>query len=163
MGGCPVITADGEAVTPGPGEDDSEPDECGPLRTARVEPKLCKALAALDPSPELRAPPHARIAAQLRKLPRYNATDPDTRQAADLTDNELREAAAIIRAIRALPAWPAMSYQGSSGLRAALGGYALDIADELDKRAGRNTQACWLAHGLEDPGRHSIQATRLSA
>jgi hypothetical protein len=81
----------------------------------------------------------ARIAAQLRKLPRYNATDPDTRQAADLTDDELREAAAIIRAIRALPTWPTMSYQGSSGLRSALGGYALDIADELDKRAGRDS------------------------
>jgi hypothetical protein len=136
-----MITVDGEAVTPGPGEDDSEPYECGPLRTARLELKLCKALAALDPSPELRAPLHARIAAQLRKLPRYNATDPDTRQAADLTDDELREAAAIIRAIRALPTWSAMSYQGSSGLRTALGGYALDIADELDKRAGRDTQA----------------------
>jgi hypothetical protein len=80
-GGCPTITIDGEAVTPSPGEDDSEPDECEPLRTARPELKLCQALAALDPSPDL----HARIAAQLRKLPRYNATDPDTRQAADFT------------------------------------------------------------------------------
>jgi hypothetical protein len=30
-----------------------------------------------------------------------------------------------------------MSHQGSSGMRTALGGYALDLADELDKRAGR--------------------------
>ncbi len=79
-------------------------------------------------------PLHGRIAAQLRKLTRYDATDPDTRQATDLTDDELHEAAGIIRAIRALPTWPTMSYQGSSGLRTALGGYALDIADELDKR-----------------------------
>jgi hypothetical protein len=46
----------------------------------------------------------------------------------------------IIRAIRALPTWPTMSYQCSSGLRTTLGGYALDIADELDKRAGRDAQ-----------------------
>jgi hypothetical protein len=124
-GGCPIIAVDREAVTPSPGEDDSEPDECGPLRTARLELKLCQALAALDPSPDLRAPLHARIAAQLWKLPRYNATDQDTRQPTDLTDDELREAAVIIRAIRALPTWPTMSYQGNSGLRTALGGYFL--------------------------------------
>jgi hypothetical protein len=82
-----------------------------------------------QPVPGLRAPLHARIAAQLRKLTRYDATDPDTRQAAGLTDEELHQAAGILRA---LPTWPTMSYQGSSGLCTALGGYALDIADKLD-------------------------------
>jgi hypothetical protein len=135
-----MIVVDGQAINSGPGENrdgDSEPEA---LRTARLELKLCQALVALNPSPELRAPLNARIAAQLRKLTRYDATDPDTRQATDLTDEELHQAARIIRAIRALPTWPTMSYQGSSGLRHALGGYALDIADELDKRAGRTTQ-----------------------
>lgn len=67
-----------------------------------------------------------------------DATDPGTRQADDLTDDESREAARLIRAIRALPSWPNMSYAGSTGLRTALGGYALDIAVEMDKRAGGN-------------------------
>jgi hypothetical protein len=134
-----MITVDGEAINPGPGDSDSGPGEAPALRAIRLELKLCKALVALNPSPELRAPLHARIAAQMRKLRRYDVSDPDTRQGADLTDAELREATAVIRAIRALPTWPTMSYQGSSGLRTALGGYALDIADELDERAGRTT------------------------
>jgi hypothetical protein len=135
-----MIVIDGEAITPTPDKNRNGHSEPEALRMIRLELKLCQALVALSPSPELRAPLHGRIAAQLRRLPRYDATDPDTRQAADLTDDELREAAKIIRAIRALPTWPTMSYQGSSGLRTALGGYALDIADELDKRAGRDTQ-----------------------
>jgi hypothetical protein len=134
-----MITIDGEAVTPDPDGNDVGHGEDEALRAVRLELKLCRALIALDPLPELCAPLHGRIAAQLRKLARWGDTDPGTRQAADLTDDELREAATIIRAIRALPTWPTMSYQGSSGLRTALGGYALDIADELDKRAGRNT------------------------
>jgi hypothetical protein len=73
------------------------------LRTTRLELKLCQALVALNPSPELRASLHARIAAQLRKLTRHDATDSDTRQATDLTDEELHQAGRIIRAIRALP------------------------------------------------------------
>ena len=136
-----MITVDGEDVTPGRGEDDRKRTEPEGLRMIRLELKLCLALVALDPLPELSAPLHGRIAANLRKLPLYKATDPGTRQATDLTDDELREAAAIIRAIRALPTWPTMSYQGSSGLRTALGGYALDVADELDKRAGRNPRS----------------------
>jgi hypothetical protein len=135
-----MITVDGQAITPGPDESDRGQDEPQALRTIRLELKLCQALVSLDPSPELRAPLHGRIAAQLRKLPRYGAADPDTRQPADLTDDELRQAVAIVRAIRALPTWPQMSHQGSSGMRTALGGYALDLADELDKRAGRSTQ-----------------------
>jgi len=135
-----MITVDGQPITPGPDDSDSGKEEAPALRAIRLELKLCQALVALDPSPELRAPLHGCIAARLRKLARYDATEPDTRQATDLTDEELREATSIIRAIRALPTWPTMSYQGSSGLRTALGGYALDIADELDKRAGRNTQ-----------------------
>jgi hypothetical protein len=135
-----MITVDGEAITPGPEENGSRQGEVPALRTIRLELKLCKALVALDPSPELLAPLHGRIAAQLRRLPRYGATDPDTRQPADLTDDELRQAVAIVRAIRALPTWPQMSHQGSSGMRTALGGYALDLADELDKRSGQHTQ-----------------------
>jgi hypothetical protein len=108
------------------------------LRTIWLELKLCKALLMLSPLPELSAPLHARMAANLRKLPRYDAIDPGTRQADDLTDDELREAAGLIRAIRALPSWPNMSYGGSTGLRTGLGSYALDIAVEMDKRAGGN-------------------------
>jgi hypothetical protein len=133
-----MITVDGETVSLGSDGNASEgQDEHEELRTIRLELKLCKALLMLSPTPELSAPLHARVAADLRKLPHYEATDPDTRQADDLTDDELREAAGLIRALRALPTWPSMSYQGSTGLRSALGGYALDIADEMDKRAGR--------------------------
>jgi endogenous inhibitor of DNA gyrase (YacG/DUF329 family) len=94
------------------------------LRTVRPELKLCQASRPSTPRPTC-ARRCTRIAAQLWKLPRYNATDQDTRQPTDLTDDELREAAVIIRAIRALPTWPTMSYQGNSGLRTALGGYFL--------------------------------------
>lgn len=122
-----MTTVDGEPAAPGP---DGESEE---RAAARQELKLCKALLALSPPPELAAPLHSRIAAYLRRLPILQANDPDGRQPADLTDQELREAATIIRAIRALPTWTRI-HQGTTGMRTALGGYSLDIADELDKR-----------------------------
>jgi hypothetical protein len=66
--------------------------------------------------------------------------DQDARQVCDLTDDELRQAAAIIRAIRALPSWTDKSYQGGTGFRVVLSGYALGLTDEIDKRAGRLSQ-----------------------
>ena len=73
---------------------------------------------------------------EIRHLITATLDDPatDTRQTFDLTDDELRQAADIIR--NPCPAYLAMiSYQGSLRLRSALGGYALDFADGLDKRA----------------------------
>jgi hypothetical protein len=129
------MTVDGEAITPDPDGNDSDGQEYREeLRMIQLELKLCKALLMLSPPPELSAPLHARMAANLRKLPRYEATDPATRQATDLDEDELREAAGIIRAIRAMPTWPNISYYGGTHLRTSLGLYALDIADEIDKR-----------------------------
>ncbi|HEX3960841.1 MAG TPA: hypothetical protein VHZ03_30185 [Trebonia sp.] len=48
--------------------------------------------------------------------------DEEVTQPADLTDDELKGAAGIVRAIRALPS-SAGRYQGGTGLRVALGGY----------------------------------------
>jgi hypothetical protein len=135
-----VITVDGQAVNPGPagapGGEDSSGDA---LRDIRMELKLCKALAALNPPHEVSGFLHARIADLLRRLRRRDATDQDVRQAGDLSDDELRQAAGILRAIRALPTW-ASPYQGGAGLRVALGGYAIGLIDELDKRATRDGQ-----------------------
>jgi transcriptional regulator with XRE-family HTH domain len=55
-------------------------------------------------------------------------------QATDLDHDELRQAADIIRAIRALPFWTERAFMGGPGFRSVLSGYALDIASELDKR-----------------------------
>lgn len=65
---------------------------------------------------------------------RYDATHLDVRQVADLADDELLQAAGIVRAIRALPSWSDKSYPGGIGFRVVLSGYALDLADVIDKR-----------------------------
>jgi hypothetical protein len=103
-----------------------------------LELKLCRALLAFGPPAELAAPLHGRIAATLRMLPRHGVTDPARRDAASLTDDEARSATTIIRAMRALPSWPEMAAYGSATLRSGLGVYSLDLADELDARAGRD-------------------------
>ena len=67
----PVITVDGEAIPQDfPGGDAREEA----LRTARLELKLCKALAGLDPPHELSTILHARITEQLRRLRRHDAS-----------------------------------------------------------------------------------------
>src|SRR5258708_3798988 len=115
----PVITADGEAIPrDSPGADAREEA----LRTARLELKLHKALAALDPPHEMSAILHARITEQLRRLRRHDANDQDVRQPRDFTDDELRKAAMIIRAIRALPSWTDKSYTGGTGFRVVISG-----------------------------------------
>jgi hypothetical protein len=129
-----MFIIDGEEI-PGTPLDDRD-DEA--LRVIRLEVTLCRALLALGPPAGLAAPLHARIAMQLRALPRYDATDPSEKPAASLTDDEARQASRIIRALRSLPTWPRMSAHPSSSLRSALGGYSLDLADEIDKRARRN-------------------------
>jgi hypothetical protein len=111
------------------------------MRVIRLELKLCKALTALNPPHEVSASLHARISDQLRRLRRHDATDQDVTQVADLSDDELHQAAAILRAFRALPTWEAAYRGGGTGFRAALGGYAIGLADELDKRAVRDEQA----------------------
>jgi hypothetical protein len=132
-----MITVDGEPVPRNP-SDSGDHEET--VRTTRLELKLCKALAALDPPHELSTILHARITEQLRRLRRYDANDQEVRQACDLTDSELREAAGIIRAIRALPSWSDKTYSSGTGFRVVLSGYALDLTDEIDKRADRLPQ-----------------------
>lgn len=129
-----MITVDGEPVTPGPAGSDPHEEA---RRLARLELKLYKSLVALGPPPELSVSLHARIAETLRRM-RLEGTmhDPDARELADFTDDELRQAAAVIRAIRALPFWNEKSYKGGTGFRVDLSGYALDLIDELDKRTG---------------------------
>ncbi len=126
-----MITVDGESVTPG---SDASDDEAETVRLVRLDLKLCKALVALNPPHELSVLLHARMAGQLRTLRRRNAADQDTRQAADLDDDELSQAAAIIKAIRALPSWSNKALMGTAGFRSILSDYALDIADEIDGR-----------------------------
>jgi hypothetical protein len=123
-----------DAIAPGPEENDEAPGESEDLRTARLELKLCKALAALNPPHEVATLLHGRIVEQLGKLRRLRAIDEDVRQVFDLTDEELREAAGIVRAVRGLPSWMDRGLQGGVSFRAALGGYALDLVDEIDKR-----------------------------
>ena len=132
-----MITVDGEPVSPDAQDDDGEDGFRRELHAIQLEIKLCKALLMLDPPQELSGPMHARMASNMRKLRAYRATDPSARQPADLSDTELHEASGLIRAIRALPGW---SHHDSSGLRGALGNYALDIVCETDKRAERNQQ-----------------------
>ena len=62
------------------------------------------------------------------------ATDLEVRQVADLDDEELSQAARVVRAIRALPSWGDKTYAGGTGFRVVLSGYVLDLADEIDKR-----------------------------
>jgi hypothetical protein len=130
------MTVDGEAVNPPNGDGEDSRDE---MRETRLELKLCKALAALNPPHELSGYLHTRVADLLRKLRRNDAMDEDVTHPADLTDDELKQAAGIVRAIRALPS-SAGRYQGGTGLRVALGGYALDLADEIATRTQQGTQ-----------------------
>jgi hypothetical protein len=129
-----VIVVDGEEIPQPADVDQGGEDGKEVVRVARLEVKLCKALAALDPPHELSVLLHGRITEALRRLQRYDATDLNVRQVADLADDEVREAAVIVRAIRALPSWSDKSYQGKTGFRVVLSGYALDLADEIDKR-----------------------------
>ncbi len=55
-----MITVDGEAVNPGDGDSD-EDAVAKAVRAARIELKLCKALAALNPPPDLSGYLHAHI------------------------------------------------------------------------------------------------------
>ena len=105
------------------------------MRGARLELKLCKALVALNPPHDLSVMVHARTAEALKVLRRHGVTDDDVIQAADLSDAELKEAAGIVRAFRALPSYWAKGFQGGSSFRAVLGEYALDLAEEMDNRA----------------------------
>jgi hypothetical protein len=59
-----MITVDGEAV---PRDSPDGDDREAILRTAQLELKLCKALAALDPPHELSTILHVRITEQLRR------------------------------------------------------------------------------------------------
>lgn len=129
-----MITMDGEAINPGDeqGDDDQEAVRC-----ARLELKLCKALAALKPPHDLSVMVHTRTADALKTLRRHGVTDDDIIQAADLSDTELKEAVDIVRAVRALPSVRAKGLQGGSSFRAVLAEYALDLVTELDARAGR--------------------------
>jgi hypothetical protein len=143
-----VITVDGQPVHPGPAnahDDDGDSREEA-LRTVRLELKLCKALAALNPPHEVSASLHARITDLLRRLKRHDATDQDVTQAADLSDDELHQAAKILRAFRALPTWEAAYQGGGTGFRTALGSYAMGLADELDKRATQDSPPGCLAY-----------------
>jgi hypothetical protein len=79
---------------------------------------------------------------------RHDATDLEVRQVADLDDEELLQAAGVVRAIRALPSWSGRGYPGGTGFRMVLSGYALDLADEIDKR-GREKL---VSDSCEDPG-----------
>jgi hypothetical protein len=134
-----VITVDGQPVNPGPANahDDHRGSSEEALRIVRLELKLCKALAGLNPPHEVSASLHARITDLLRRLKRHDATDQDVTQAANLSDDELHQAAKILRAFRALPTWEAAYHGGGTGFRAALGSYAIGLADELDKRHAR--------------------------
>jgi hypothetical protein len=125
-----MITVDGQPV----GLDGDE------LSHIRIQLKLCKALAALNPPHKLAVTIHARIASLLRALAWHESRDRDTRQPADLTDQELHEAAGIVRALRvALP--PTMTgYVREGSMRAELGGYALGIADEIQRRSSAGPQ-----------------------
>jgi hypothetical protein len=84
-----VITVDGDPITPADAGDEAEELRQG---QARLEVKLCKALAALDPPHGLQVIVHGRIAGHLRMLSRHGARCLDARQPAGLTDDELRGA-----------------------------------------------------------------------
>jgi hypothetical protein len=132
-----MIIIDGQEI---PGTPNDDPDKES-LRVILLELKLCRALTAFSPPPELAAPLHARIAAQLRKLGHHGTADPGARQPDDLTDAELQEAVTVIRAIRALPTWADMNAYGTGNVRTGLGGYALDLIDEISKRSHPDLQA----------------------
>jgi hypothetical protein len=118
-----VITVDGEAVNP----DDA-------VGAARLELRLCKALAALNPPRDVSLLVHARAVELLRVLRKHDAANPDVIGVADLSDADLKEAVGIVRAFRALPPYSVRGFQGLS-FRSVLGEYAFDLAAELDARA----------------------------
>ena len=132
-----MITVDGLPVDAGPASTRDSVEEA--LRAVRVELKLCRALVALCPPGDLSILAHTRAAELLRVLRRSNATDRDSIRVADLGDSELKEAAAIARAFRALPSWGAKGFQGGTSFRAVLGEYALDLATEIEARAARES------------------------
>ena len=127
-----MITVDGEAVNPGG-------DAVNAVDEARLELKLCRALAAVGPPLDVSLLVHARAAELLRLLRNHGAPDPDVIPAADLSDSELKEAAGIVRAFRALPSCGVKGFPGGVSFRAVLGEYALDLAAELDARATRDS------------------------
>jgi hypothetical protein len=129
-----VIVVDGEPVTPGDGQD----GPAAQVRAAQLEVRLCQALLALDPPADVMSSASGRIHRALRTLRDHDAPYEGSRDPASLTDDELREAFRIVRALRALPVWASTLHAGRVGFAAIIGGYALDIADELDKRAGRD-------------------------
>lgn len=129
-----MIVVDSEEI-PRPTDDGQRGESSEEVvRAARLEVKLCKALTALDPHHELSVLLHGRTTEALRRLRRYDATDLEVRQVADLDDEELSQAAGVVRAIRASPSWSDKCYAGGTGFRVVLSGYALDLADEIDKR-----------------------------
>lgn len=129
-----MIVVDGEPVTPGDGQD----GPAAQVRAAQLEVRLCQALLALDPPEYVMFTACGRIRQALSTLRNHDAPYQEVRDLASLTDGELRDAAGIIRALRALPLWASTLHAGRVGFAAIIGGYALDIADELDKRAGRD-------------------------
>lgn len=132
-----MITVDGEPVITGP--DPSDHDEA--TRLALLELKLYKALAALSPPHDLSSLLHARVTEAMRTLKKRGVTDPGARAAADLTDDELHQAAALVRAMQSLPSWTGIQgYYRPGSFRAILSSYALDLDGELSKRAGHRTR-----------------------
>jgi hypothetical protein len=127
-----VITVDGEAINPI--ADDNPKSIETIVSETRVELKLCRALAALNPPLDLSVILHARAAELLKALRRYDATDQDVIPAEDLSDTDLKQAASFVRAFRALPSWGTKGFQGGVSFRSILGEYALELADEIDSR-----------------------------
>jgi hypothetical protein len=129
-----VITVNGQAVNPA-GDHGDDDDAAKAADAARLELKLCRALAALNPPRDVSLLAHARAAELLRILRNHDVADPDDIRVPDLSDSELKEAAAIVRAFRALPSCGLKGFPGGVSFRAVLGEYALDVAAELDTRS----------------------------
>jgi hypothetical protein len=115
-----VITVDGQAVNPADDNDDAKA-----VHAARLELRLCRALAALSPPRDVSLLVHARAAELLRLLRKHDAADLDAMRVADLGDAELKEAVGIVRAFRALPPYSVRGFQGL-GFRSVLGEYAFE-------------------------------------
>jgi hypothetical protein len=128
-----VITVDGQAVNPGD-------DTANAVDEARLELKLCRVLAALNPPRDLSLMVHARAAELLRILRNHDVPDLDAIPVADLGDGELKEATGIVLAFRALPSCGVKGFHGGVSFSAVLGEYALDLAAELDNRTAGSEQ-----------------------
>lgn len=122
-----MITIDGQAVNP-------RSDAANAVDEARLELKLCRALAAMNPPRDLSLMVHARAAELLRVLRNHDVPDPGAIPVADLDVRELKEATGIVLAFRALPSCGVKGFHGGVSFRAVLGEYALDLAAELDTR-----------------------------